>query len=78
MKDLVTLINEALVRCNRHAQKAFRLPDDYDCFPLLIVDKATGKCTGIKGWRARISNHQSDDETPELATEGICRGSGST
>lgn len=73
MDALATAINDALARCNG-VSGGYKLPDDYDCFPLLVVDPVSGKCTSINGWRARIGDHVSDGSSPELATYGICRG----
>lgn len=71
MPSLATAINDALARCNR-AGGIHRLPDDYDCFPILQIDDA-GQCVGLI-WRARIGEHLGSGSSPALATYGVCRG----
>lgn len=64
-------INAAIRRCSAASGEEFRLPWDFECYPVLKIS-GTGRCVGIRFWLARIGAHIGRGSTAELAVAALC------
>jgi hypothetical protein len=64
-------INAALTRCSKAAGKRYRLPVDFEVYPVLKVN-SVGRCTGVSYWLARMGEHLARGDEALWAIRGLC------
>lgn len=70
---LPAAINAAVIRCHRASTKRYKLPNDFQLFPVLKINGA-GRCVGIDFWLARLGEHVGRGSTAEWAVGSLCPG----